>query len=106
MARWSSGKLENSKFGSTPYTPFQVFIKALYEYFKDRLLPPEASDYGGISLASFQREGLQEAMRLLEKHRGVIVADTVGLGKTYIGMGLLEQYLLRRHGGGFAAGLL
>lgn len=88
--------LADSKFGGTAYTPFQVFIKALYEYFKDRLLPPDALEFGGVSLASFQQEGLREAIRLLDRHRGVLVADAVGLGKTYIGMGLLEHYLLRR----------
>ena len=88
--------LEASKFGTTPYTPFEVFIKALYEYFKDRLAA-EAPEAGvGVDLAAFQQEGLREAIRLLNAHRGVLIADAVGLGKTYIGMGLLEHYLLRQ----------
>lgn len=93
-------ELQNSQFGTAPYTPHQVFIKALYEYFKDRLLPPDVQEYGSVSLASFQQEGLQEALRLLEKHNGVMLADAVGLGKTYIGMGLLEHLLMgqRRRG--------
>ncbi|MDI7277951.1 MAG: phospholipase D-like domain-containing protein, partial [Anaerolineae bacterium] len=88
--------LERSKFGSAPHTPFEVFIKALYEYFKDRLLVTAPEDGLGVDLASFQQEGLREAIRLLDRHRGVMIADAVGLGKTYIGMGILEHYLLRR----------
>ena len=94
-------ELQNSKFGTKEYSPFQLFMKVLYEYFQDRLLPAEAADFGGISLAAFQQEGLQEAIRLLDRHRGVMIADAVGLGKTYIGMGILEQYLLRRRKRGY-----
>ncbi len=88
--------LRDSKFGTTPYTPFDVFIKALYEYFKDRLSMDSPEAHLGVNLATFQQEGLREAIRLLDRHRGVMIADAVGLGKTYIGMGLLEHYLLKR----------
>jgi superfamily II DNA or RNA helicase len=90
------GILEDSKFGTTRYTPYQVFIRVLYEYFKDRLDAEAPEAHLGVDLATFQQEGLREAIRLLERHRGVLVADAVGLGKTYIGMGLLEHYLLRK----------
>ncbi|MBI3960670.1 MAG: helicase [Chloroflexi bacterium] len=93
--------LEASKFGSTQYSPFQVFIKALYEFFKDRLLDATPEAFIGVNLASFQQEGLREAIRLLDRHHGVMVADAVGLGKTYIGMGLLEHYLLRKRRRGY-----
>lgn len=98
--------LEASKFGGKPYSPYEVFIKVLYEYFKGRL--PEAPEqYIGIELASFQQEGLQEAIHILSKHRGVLIADAVGLGKTYIGMGILEHYLLKgRRRGHIPKGLI
>jgi len=93
--------LEASKFGAAPYSPFQVFIKALYEYFRDRLTPEAPEAFIGVDLAAFQQDGLREAIRLLDRHHGVIIADAVGLGKTYIGMGLLEHYLLRRRRRGY-----
>ncbi|MDQ4076581.1 MAG: phospholipase D-like domain-containing protein, partial [Chloroflexota bacterium] len=95
------GELEASKFGKAHYTPFQVFIKALYEYFKERLGVEAIEQYGGIALASFQQEGLREAIQLLDRHYGVLIADAVGLGKTYIGMGLLEHYLLGKRRKGY-----
>ncbi len=98
--------LEASKFGGKPYSSYEVFIKVLYEYFKDRL--PEAPEqYTGVELASFQQEGLHEAIYVLNKHHGVLIADAVGLGKTYIGMGLLEHYLLKgRRRGHIPKGLI
>lgn len=84
--------LESSKFGSKPYTPYQVFVKALYELFRE---DTEVSGSGGtvLELASFQQEGFERAVRLLEKHQAVMVADAVGLGKTFIGLRLIEHYL-------------
>ena len=91
------GVLNESKFGSKPYTPYQVFLKALYELFKDDSIIGE-SDRTTLELASFQQEGFERAIRLMEKHRGCIVADAVGLGKTFIGLRVLDYYLskLRR----------
>ncbi len=36
------------------------------------------------------------ALKMLEKWGGVLIADAVGLGKTYIGLSLLERELLTR----------
>lgn len=93
--------LTESKFGGARWTPHDVFIKVLYEYFKDRLLPDAPEARLGVELASFQQEGLREAIRLIDRHGGVIVSDAVGLGKTYIGMGLLEHYVLGKRRKGF-----
>jgi superfamily II DNA or RNA helicase len=86
--------LNASKFGSKQYTPYQVFVKALYELFKDDTVT-EGSDRTSLELASFQQEGFERAVRLLERHRACIVADAVGLGKTYIGLRLLDHYLIK-----------
>ncbi len=86
--------LNASKFGSKPYTPYQVFVKALYELFKDDT-GLEGSDRTSLQLASFQQEGFERAVRLLETHRACMVADAVGLGKTFIGLRLLDHYLIK-----------
>ncbi|MDX2138853.1 MAG: helicase-related protein [Chloroflexota bacterium] len=93
--------LLESKFGGARWTPHDVFIKVLYEYFRDRILPEAMETRLGVELASFQQEGLREAIRLIDRHGGVIVSDAVGLGKTYIGMGLLEHYVLGKRRKGF-----
>ena len=86
--------LDASKFGSKPYTPYQVFLKALYELFKDDAVEG-VGDRTTLELASFQQEGFERAVRMIEKHRGCIVADAVGLGKTYIGLRVLDYYLIK-----------
>ncbi len=93
--------LNESKFGGAQWTPHDVFMKVLYEYFKDRILPDAPEARLGVELASFQQEGLRESIRLIDRHGGVIVSDAVGLGKTYIGMGLLEHYVLGKRRKGF-----
>ncbi|WP_220200297.1 SNF2-related protein [Ktedonospora formicarum] len=70
-------------------------MKALYEYFKERILL-EQDRVATVDLARFQEEGKAEALRLLDKWGGVLVADAVGLGKTYIGLSLLERELLTK----------
>src|SRR5229473_7870506 len=49
--------LDASKFGRKEYTPYQVYIKALYEYFKDELgeTQPQATR-SAIELAEFQED--------------------------------------------------
>jgi superfamily II DNA or RNA helicase len=88
--------LNASKFGSKPYTPYQVFIKALYELFQEEeQLTPAMTIGSAIELANFQHEGFERAVRLIERHNACIVADAVGLGKTFIGLRLLDHYLIK-----------
>jgi superfamily II DNA or RNA helicase len=86
--------LNASKFGSNPYTPYQIFLKSLYELFKDESVIGEG-DRTTLELASFQQQGFERAISLIERHRGCIVADAVGLGKTYIGLRVLDYYLIK-----------
>lgn len=92
--------LENSKFGGREYTPYEIYLKALYEYFRDDLdtdfsLPPTRS---AVELSEFQEDAVKKARRILARYDGVIVGDSVGLGKTWIGKKLLEDraYHLRQ----------
>jgi SNF2 family DNA or RNA helicase len=85
--------LDDSKFGATEYTPYQVYMKALYEYFRDDLdAEPERAVRSAVELAEFQDDAVKKARKILARYDGVIVADSVGLGKTWIGKKLLEDY--------------
>jgi superfamily II DNA or RNA helicase len=94
------GALNASKFGSKAYTPYQVFVKALYELFKDET-QSEGSDRTTLELASFQQQGFEQAVRLINRHDTCMVADAVGLGKTYIGLRLIEHYLQKERSPGY-----
>lgn len=86
--------LERSQLGGYPYTPYEVYIKALYTYFKDDLdSTPDIDPLRSIvELTAFQNEAFQKAQRILRRYHGVMVADAVGLGKTFVGKKLLELY--------------
>jgi len=94
------GALNASKFGSKAYTPYQVFVKVLYELFKDET-QSEGSDRTTLELASFQQQGFEQAVRLIDRHDACMVADAVGLGKTYIGLRLIEHYLQKERSPGY-----
>ena len=91
--------LNQSKFGEYEYTPYQIYLKTLYEYFKDELgedgLQP-AGTRSAIELTEFQGDAVQKARRILARYDGVMIADSVGLGKTWIGKKLLEDYAYHR----------
>ncbi len=85
--------LDASKFGSKEYSPYQVYMKALYEYFKDDLdHVPEQIGRSAVELSEFQEDAVKKARRILLRYDGVMIADSVGLGKTWIGKKLLEDY--------------
>ena len=44
-----------------------------------------------LSLTAFQRDGVSRALRLLKANGGVLVADEVGLGKTYIAAEMIRK---------------
>ncbi|GFP33681.1 hypothetical protein HKBW3S42_02020, partial [Candidatus Hakubella thermalkaliphila] len=91
--------LEASRFGSKEYTPYQIFIKALYELQKedieDILSGEKAREdlpKSKVNLAEFQEDAVKRAFSRLRKYRGVLVADSVGLGKTWIAKRIIEEF--------------
>ena len=86
--------LENSKFGGREYTPYEIYMKALYEYFRDDLDTDmeHPTTRSAVELTEFQEDAVKKARRILARYDGVLVADSVGLGKTWIGKKLLEDY--------------
>ena len=69
-------------------TPYELYLKFLYEYFKDELsrtdeiftkyLPPDFKRF------EYQEQAVLNAKKILEEYGGVFISDVVGLGKTYI----------------------
>jgi superfamily II DNA or RNA helicase len=75
-----------------PYDPYLIYLRVLYERYGEGI-EAEREEDGGIGLTTFQEDGVRRANRFLDEHGGVIVADEVGLGKTYIAGELLHQYV-------------
>lgn len=80
---------------SNDITPYELYLKFLYEYFKDELgqgdevfikyLPPE------FKRLEYQEQAVLNAKKILEEYGGVFISDVVGLGKTYISAMLANQ---------------
>lgn len=83
-----------------------IYFLTLYNIFKDFL---EDIDEENIiksktgfkdtivwnKLYKFQKDGVLGAIDKLEKHNGCIIADSVGLGKTFEGLAVIKYYELR-----------
>ncbi|HVT03007.1 MAG TPA: helicase-related protein, partial [Thermoanaerobaculia bacterium] len=76
------------------YSPYLIYLRVLWERYHHELLA-EASQTGVIHLTRFQTDGLDRAKRILRKYNGVLIADGVGLGKTFLAGELLTDVIQR-----------
>ncbi len=76
-------------------TPYELYLKFLYEYFKDELnITDEVfTEYipENFKELEYQKQAVLNAKRILEEYGGVFISDVVGLGKTYMGAMLANQ---------------
>ncbi|MEI8349831.1 MAG: helicase-related protein [Candidatus Omnitrophota bacterium] len=78
--------------------PYELYLKFLYEYFKDKINEDMDSIYKdrrflpeGYMELEYQDEAVKDALAKLGDYGGVFLADVVGLGKTYISALLAQQ---------------
>lgn len=77
-------------------SPYQATKLYIYEQFQREieegtLLETIEGDYEE-KLTEFQNDAVRSARYTLNKYNGVILSDSVGLGKTYIGAPLIQEY--------------
>ncbi|MCX8002612.1 MAG: helicase-related protein [Anoxybacillus mongoliensis] len=90
------------------HTPEFIYFVTLYNLFKDFL--QETRDYSTLQtktgfekttiwnkLYDFQRDGVVGAINKIETYGGCIIADSVGLGKTFEALAIIKYYELRNH---------
>lgn len=78
-------------------TPYELYLKTLYEYFKDEinddLIEGFSTDLpNNFIKLQYQNDAVLQAEKILNRYNGVFISDVVGLGKTYI-CALLAQKL-------------
>lgn len=71
------------------FPPWLVFLRMLFQLYGTDL-DAELGEADELPLTRFQRAGVLRARRILSEHGGVIVADEVGLGKTFIAGEILQ----------------
>jgi len=77
--------------------PYEIYIKTLYELQKEDIKEeqkeekPKGLPETKVNLAQFQEDAIARIWTRLKKYNGCIVADSVGLGKTWIAKKILEK---------------
>ena len=87
--------LESSKFG-LPATPYEVYMKMLFEKYRGTLAAPKTTLHKAAPLAEFQKDAVDTAVHTLRRYGGVIIADVTGLGKTNMGIEIMRRYMYER----------
>jgi superfamily II DNA or RNA helicase/HKD family nuclease len=83
------------------FTPFDVYAQALRSMFGE--LEPTASDWDEHhskmfpKLDRYQQEAYWALTAIARQHGGALLCDGVGLGKTYVGLMLLERLILHEN---------
>lgn len=65
------------------FPPWLIFMRVLWQLYGDEL-EQEKQEVGDIPLTAFQLHGVWRARRILKEFGGALIADEVGLGKTFI----------------------
>ncbi|KAA1258014.1 hypothetical protein LF1_05050 [Rubripirellula obstinata] len=79
------------------FTPFEIYARSLQEFFRGHELTAgewerQESKIFKI-LAQYQREGYQGLLKRASRHNGAFLCDGVGLGKTFVGLMLIERLI-------------
>ncbi len=89
------------------YTPRELYYKVLFELFGNQLLEdqndPEFNRQVGRlentvvynTLYDFQKKGVLSLIKMLQKYNGAILADAVGLGKTWTALAVMKFFQLQ-----------
>jgi len=89
------------------YSPNELYYKVLYERFKDDFLTYSKDaelkkDIAHLeetilyqTLYSYQQKGVLSLIKMLQNHNGAILADAVGLGKTWTALAVMKYFDLK-----------
>jgi hypothetical protein len=88
-----------SKFGNLTYSPYEMYIRILYEIYGEDIeieekLKSDPRFESRVDLTRFQEESCRKVMSKLnnDKIGMCLVGDSVGLGKSFIAKNVIEQY--------------
>ncbi|MDE0120293.1 MAG: helicase-related protein [bacterium] len=83
------------------YTPFEVYAKALHEFFRGHELTAgewdEQRSQMFPNLDRYQKEAYWSLMKIARRYGGAFLCDGVGLGKTFVGLMLIERLVMHEN---------
>lgn len=89
------------------YTPREIYYKVLFELFGNQILEDEKDpefnrQVGRLensvvynTLYEFQKKGVLSLIKMLQRYNGAILADAVGLGKTWSALAVMKFFQLQ-----------
>ncbi|MEO8218890.1 MAG: helicase-related protein, partial [Acidobacteriota bacterium] len=102
--RWSAAEDVTPKILRTierhiaEYSPFDVYAKALQEFFRGHELTATEWDETRSKMFPridrYQKEAYWALLKIARQHGGAFLCDGVGLGKTFVGLMLIERLVL------------
>ena len=87
------------------YSPFDVYAKALQEFFRGHEMTADEWELAGPErsgsrmyrvLDKYQQDGYHSLMKIGRQYGGAFLCDGVGLGKTFVGLMLIERLIYER----------
>uniref|UniRef100_UPI0025FF872F phospholipase D-like domain-containing protein n=1 Tax=uncultured Ruminococcus sp. TaxID=165186 RepID=UPI0025FF872F len=79
------------------FSPYDVYLRSMYEYFKSHEeTVSEWEENESVvykELSQYQKDGYNSLIQIAERYSGAFLCDGVGLGKTYVGMMLIERFV-------------
>lgn len=82
------------------YTPFDVYTRAMAAFFESHEVTVGEWERSTSAiypiLSQYQKEGYHRLMDIARRYRGALLCDGVGLGKTFIGLMVIERLLHER----------
>ncbi|MCG2811987.1 MAG: phospholipase D-like domain-containing protein, partial [Candidatus Aminicenantes bacterium] len=80
------------------YLPFDVYAKALQEFFRGHELTVSEWERNESKiyqiLSPYQQQGYHSLLKRASRYNGAFLCDGVGLGKTYVGLMLIERFVV------------
>lgn len=98
--------LENLKFVYKDYSPEFLYYFTLFSIFEDSLNDEDLEKFENDKikfkesviwnkLYKFQKDAVVSAINKIEKYNGCIIADSVGLGKTFEALAIIKYYEMK-----------
>jgi superfamily II DNA or RNA helicase len=78
-----------------PHQPWVIFLRMLQELYGAEVAEESSNrSRSRLGLTGFQSDGVWRAQRILDRLNGVIVADEVGLGKTFVAGEIIHEAVI------------
>lgn len=88
-------KIKKESYLNTEFTPYEVYLKFLLEYFGKSINfdPNSVSDLPkGYKKLSYQIDAVNDGYSKMMKHNGFFLSDVVGLGKTVVSALIAKKF--------------